>query len=700
MTNKTHKNKSLGSKILLGIVCTLMATVTVIGGFCLILAIIEDFYTKSEEYLVNDYVDSQISMTMDDIVHSELLGIRLNNYSRLNLAYDIHDSKGNVVASGSSENQVFIQGITQTVTKVYEVSKSHSEIDDEGVECYYGDEIIERTDIPSESVYNSTLEKYRSNSEFYVVEIYFNPDITQHSFLTPTINFIHYLYLLRYYGIAIVFMAFIIALITFIFLMKSVGNNVPAIENPVLSDSATTQAKPSISFPARLPFEIPLAVTGAGIITTTYFISEIWDYFEIKGNISAFILFMTLGTVLGVALFLCLCVILAIQLKGNTLIRSSLCSKLVRFVNKALHVLKRILTESISLIHLYWKIALLVGVLTFCEFFGILISNSETDTLLIMWFIEKLIILFILYRVTFSFNQIKKGTQALAGGNTDYKVDTTPLRFDFKECADNLNNISAGMSQTIQSKMRSELLKTELITNVSHDIKTPLTSIINYVGLINKEVDNLTTENNSANSSSADSNSTDTAAIKEYSEVLITQSDKLKKLIEDLVEASRAGTGNIEVNLAECDSTMFISQVSGEYEDKLEASELTLVTDCPSEPVMINADPRRMWRIFDNLMNNICKYSLKGSRVYLTLKTIDEKAVITFKNTSAQELNISPEELLERFVRGDKSRNSSTEGNGLGLSIAQSLTELQHGTLKLDIDGDLFKATLTFPITK
>ncbi len=695
MTNKTHKNKSLGSIILLGIVCTLTAVVTAIGGFCMILAGIENFYTKSEETLVNDYVNLQISMTMDDIAHSELLGIRLSNYSRLNLAYDIYDSKGNIVASESSENQVFIQGITQTVTSVYEVSKSHSEIDDDGVECYYSDEIIERPDIPCESVYNLALEKYRSNSEFYVVEIQFNPDITQHSFLTPTIRFIHYLYLLRYYGIAIVFMAFIIALITFILLMKAVGNDTSFFKDSESSDSSPSQVKSSLSFPARIPFEIPLVAANAGIITIVLFIFEIWDYFEIQGNISAFILFMALGTALGVALLLCLCVILAIQLKCHTLIRSSLCGKLVRYINKVLHCIKIKLTDSISLIHLYWKIALLVGFLSFCELFGILISNGETDTLLCMWFIEKLIILFILYRVTFSFNQIKKGTQSLAEGNTDCKVDTTPLRFDFKECADNLNNISEGMSQAIQSKMKSELLKTELITNVSHDIKTPLTSIINYIGLINKEVDNLTTENKSVNS-----NSTDTAAIKEYSEVLITQSDKLKKLIEDLVEASRAGTGNIDVNLAECDATMFISQVSGEYEDKLAASELTLVTDCPSEPVMISADPRRMWRIFDNLMNNICKYSLKGSRVYLTLKSIDKKAIITFKNTSAQELNISPEELLERFVRGDKSRNSTTEGNGLGLSIAQSLTEIQHGTLKLDIDGDLFKATLTFPIAK
>ena len=174
------------------------------------------------------------------------------------------------------------------------------------------------------------------------------------------------------------------------------------------------------------------------------------------------------------------------------------------------------------------------------------------------------------------------------------------------------------------------------------------------------------------------------------------QSGKLKRLIEDLVEASKASTGNLEVNPVPCDASVFLQQAGGEYEEKLQAAGLTLVTKLPEQDIMILADSRPMWRVFDNLMNNVCKYSQRGTRVYLSLEEENREAVITFKNTSAQQLDITPEELMERFVRGDASRN--TEGNGLGLAIARSLTELQGGELALQVDGDLFKAILRFPV--
>ena len=178
--------------------------------------------------------------------------------------------------------------------------------------------------------------------------------------------------------------------------------------------------------------------------------------------------------------------------------------------------------------------------------------------------------------------------------------------------------------------------------------------------------------------------------------MLLRQSERFKRLIDDLVEASKASTGNLEVSLAPCDSATFVNQAVGEYQDKFKDAELTLVTQVPDEQLTIMADGRRMWRIFDNLMNNIFKYAQKNTRVYLTLEKADDKAVFTFKNTSREQLNISEEELMERFVRGDQSRN--TEGNGLGLSIAKSMAELQNGDLKVSIDGDLFKAILTFPL--
>jgi signal transduction histidine kinase len=227
--------------------------------------------------------------------------------------------------------------------------------------------------------------------------------------------------------------------------------------------------------------------------------------------------------------------------------------------------------------------------------------------------------------------------------------------------------------------MRSERFKTELITNVSHDIKTPLTSIINYVDLIKKEE----IENDTA---------------KQYIDVLERQSNRLKKLVEDLVEASKASSGSLSVELKACDVSVLVSQTIGEFEDKLLGRGLTPIINVPTKPVKIMADGRHLWRIFDNLMGNICKYAMSGTRVYIDVKTENQKAVITFRNISQNQLNVSAEELMERFVRGDKSRN--TEGSGLGLSIAKSLAELQGGSMELLVDGDLFKASVIFDVIK
>jgi len=226
-----------------------------------------------------------------------------------------------------------------------------------------------------------------------------------------------------------------------------------------------------------------------------------------------------------------------------------------------------------------------------------------------------------------------------------------------------------------EEKMKSERLKTELITNVSHDIKTPLTSIINYTDLLKKE--NIETE-----------------PVKGYIEVLDRQSERLKKLINDLLEASKAASGVTETKIMEFDAEVLLNQAIGEYQDKLESANLSTVVTMPEGPVMIKADGRHLWRVFDNILGNTVKYAEPGTRVYMDLIKNGSDVKIIFKNISAGQLNITGEELMERFVRGDSSRN--TEGSGLGLSIARSLMELMNGTLKINIDGDLFKAELGF----
>ena len=228
-----------------------------------------------------------------------------------------------------------------------------------------------------------------------------------------------------------------------------------------------------------------------------------------------------------------------------------------------------------------------------------------------------------------------------------------------------------------EEQMKSERFRNELITNVSHDIKTPLTSIINYVDFLKKE-------------------DIDNEKAQEYIGVLDRQANRLKKLTEDLVEASKAATGSIKLEKIPCRVGVLMMQVMGEYQEKTEAADLTMIPTQPEEDLEILADGRSLWRVFDNLLNNICKYSQPGTRVYQTLERQDDKAVIIYRNTSAYELNITEEELMERFVRGDKSRH--TEGSGLGFSIARNLVELQGGSFHIHIDGDLFKVVIEFPL--
>lgn len=296
-----------------------------------------------------------------------------------------------------------------------------------------------------------------------------------------------------------------------------------------------------------------------------------------------------------------------------------------------------------------------------------------------MWFLEKLILVPAILYIIIGLQKLQVGSQKIANGDLEHRIDTRRLLWDFKRHGENLNNISAGISKAVEERMKSERFKTELITNVSHDIKTPLTSIINYVDLIKRE-------------------KIEEGTIKDYIDVLDRQSSRLKKLIDDLVEASKASTGNLVVNSTRTEVGVLLTQTIGEYEEKLKDRDLELILSQPEEEVFIMADGRLLWRVFDNLMNNICKYSQSGTRVYLNMENTNGQAVITFKNISKYALNITSDELLERFVRGDSSR--TTEGSGLGLSIAKSLVELQKGTLELVIDGDLFKVIITFSIVQ
>ena len=274
--------------------------------------------------------------------------------------------------------------------------------------------------------------------------------------------------------------------------------------------------------------------------------------------------------------------------------------------------------------------------------------------------------------------RLQKGGEALAAGDLTSQVDTSHMYFDLKRHGENLNAISRGMSIAVEQRLKSERLKTELITNVSHDIKTPLTSIVNYVDLLQREH---TPEQE-----------------REYLAVLDRQAHKLKKLTVDLVEMSKASTGNIPCHIARRSVRELIDQTVGEYAEKLSAARLEPVVTLPDEELYCLCDGALMWRVLDNLLSNACKYACAGTRLYIAARREGETVAFSFKNISRDALNIDPDELMERFVRGDSSR--TTEGSGLGLNIAKSLVELQKGTFSIAIDGDLFKVGFVLPRTE
>ena len=270
---------------------------------------------------------------------------------------------------------------------------------------------------------------------------------------------------------------------------------------------------------------------------------------------------------------------------------------------------------------------------------------------------------------------IMDGLKKISDGELQYKIKTDTLTGKQKVMAEYINNIGGGLDAAVENSLKKERMQTELITNVSHDLKTPLTSIINYVDLMKRE------------------NPTD-PKVQEYLRVLDEKSQRLKVLTEDVVEASKASTGNIKLDMNDIDFIEMVQQVIGEFEEKFQEKNLTMMVHFTDEPSVIYADGQRMWRVLENVFGNVVKYAMEGTRVYAEISNQNKKVIFSLKNISAQPLNFSADELTERFIRGDVARN--TEGSGLGLSIAKSLTELQGGEFKLHLDGDLFKVMITF----
>ena len=366
-----------------------------------------------------------------------------------------------------------------------------------------------------------------------------------------------------------------------------------------------------------------------------------------------------------------------VRCKAKTIGKNFLFGWLIKVLFRIIKKLIALFRKASENTNLFLKIGAVYVVSGIAEFIYSFLINEESEFVILM-IIWKVVELPLLALLAVNLNKLQTGAKRLSEGNVNEKIDPKYLFGEFKKNADYLNSVSDGVNSEVQKRMKSESMKTELITNVSHDLKTPLTSIINYVDLLKgTEV-------------------TDPKA-QEYIEVIDRQSQRLKKLCADIVDASKAATGNLTVNRERTVLNVMLGQVIGEYDARLSEKSLQLISEIPQDEIAVQADGRLLWRVFDNLMGNICKYAMEGTRVYLSLGASSGMAQITFRNISGAPLNIPPEEITERFVRGDTSRN--TDGSGLGLSIAKSLTELMGGQFDVSIDGDLFKVILHFPAT-
>lgn len=638
--------RSLPAKIACFILSIIFLGVGVLGAVGAAVLIESDFYTQSKQEVIRDALDGRVSSDMYTVMYNSFAPFDYDTHAievekdLTNLRFQLRESDGSVLFSNTEE-----------IRETYYNFK------------YYF-EIVKHEDYTE--VNNLGIDEPKNTDDYYIIEAYLEKDfpvMDEYSFIYTAINLG---FSLRFWIYPITLISFILCVVCFITLMCIAGRR---------PQSEEIHAGPL----HQVPFDFMAAVIFGIFFFALYLICDVFYTGEVTLTFM-----LAIYIIFAVCVALGLCMSAAVRIKDRTLIKKSAVAFILLFLLKAIKAMGRKLKKVIKQIWvlirsipLIWRTVAIIAGIIFIEFLWIQSFWYRANVYQIIWILEKIILVPVCLYAALFLRRLQKGGEALARGELDYKTDTKYMFWDFKKHGENLNSISKGLSAAVEERIKSERTKAELITNVSHDIKTPLTSIINYAGLISEEA----CENEKH---------------REYSDVLIRKSEHLKRLLEDLVEISKASTGNLDIHLASCDAGVLLSQVSGEFLERCNASGLTLITNQPNEKITIFADSRRIWRVFENLMSNACKYSLRGSRVYLSLEKSGNEAVFTFRNTSSAELNISPDELMERFVRGEESR--TTEGNGLGLSIAKSLTELQNGKMDITIDGDLFKVCVRFPV--
>lgn len=606
-----------------------------------------DFYTRDfstlEESVMNDLARSEYNklVSLYDSGDSAVASY----YEDKNILYYIEDTHSGEIVS-NFKNQDYITSFSNSEFIRKYVGGESSDL------VYDRDEVKYDYETDQYYFYSENQPLYETNHKVeFTIFIPRNMQFTDRFFITDKI--ISFGYHNRYTFIIFAVISLFLSIVIYSYLFISVGH---------LNNQADIKVAPFNNIPIDVLSVIVLFVYYCAML----FFSEYYTLVEIIVFcfiVPAILYFVTLWYLMS----------FVVQLKAKTIFKHTFIYWLIKKISKLGNVIKHIYKN----LKTTYKVLFVIGI--FWSFILIFMGVNVYDNKnLILGFIfisavETLIIIF----CAIAFQHVKQGGEKIVSGDLENKIDTTYMFGDIKDFADSLNNINLGLQSAIDDKMKSERFKTELITNVSHDIKTPLTSIVNYVDLIKKE-------------------ECENEKIKEYIDVLDRQSIRLKKLIEDLVEASKASTGNLSVELEKCNLSLLMNQAIGEFYEKLELNNLQVIQSQENQDVYIMADGRRLWRVIDNLLNNICKYAMSGTRVYIDLKRKNGKAIVTFRNISNTPISLSSEELTERFVRGDRSRNA--EGSGLGLSIAKSLTELQGGSFAVSADGDLFKVVLSFGI--
>lgn len=656
-----HWNRRLPAKIICFILCIVSLAITGASATGAVLLGENGFYNHSKESMYKEISYDIFGSQANDIMHEAMdftngdFSVNPLEYNTdfspkfTNLRFQVFDPEGAVI----------FQNTEDTLDEKSDLWQ-----------YFYSFKVT----IDSEDGYSLDIENWgrlpvTDEENIYIVQAYLQPDLTVDDNYSLCKKALDFAYTMRYAVYPIGIGAFILAIFCFVMLMCASARRPKAEEihpGPL----------------NRVPLDVMLMLACLLFVLCADLTLDQFYYWDDSAYIVALI-----ASILIVAnVCLGLCMSIAARIKQGTLFANTLvwkCCKLiwnaVKWIGRKFRKFSGFLMEIFLNIPLIWRTIVIVCGVSILELIVIFCAWWEMDVLLVFWVIEKVILVPVIIYEALIMRKLQKGGIALANGDLSYQTDTKTMFWDFKRHGENLNSIAAGMATAVEERLQSEHMKTELITNVSHDIKTPLTSIINYAGLIEEEPCN-------------------SEKHKEYSAVLIRKSAHLKHLLDDLVEVSKATTGNLEVDLIPCEAGVLLTQAAGEFEQRCEAANLILITKQPEENIRIMADSRRIWRVFENLMSNACKYSLPGSRVYLSLERIDNEAVFTFRNTSSTALDITPEELMERFVRGDSSR--TTEGNGLGLSIARSLTELQNGKMDITIDGDLFKVVLRFPVVE